>query len=48
MRVSIDPSVCTGHGLCYIAAPAVFSDDDQGCGQTIGNDGQVPDGPLPV
>lgn len=43
MKVSIDPKVCMGHGLCYADAPAVFTDDDHGYGQVTG-DGTVPDG----
>lgn len=43
MKVSINPDVCTGHGLCYVDAPDIFVDDDQGYGQVIG-DGTVPEG----
>jgi ferredoxin len=42
MKVSIDPNICTGHGLCYVEAPTVFTDDDHGYGQVIGP-GTVPD-----
>ncbi len=45
MRVAIDSSRCTGHGLCYVYAPTVFTDDDQGYGQVVGG-GVVPDGDL--
>ena len=41
MKVSIDPTVCAGHGLCYIDAPTLFTDDDQGFPEVIG-DGTVP------
>jgi ferredoxin len=41
MKVSIDQSVCAGHGLCYVAAPTLFTDDDQGYPEVIG-DGTVP------
>lgn len=37
MKVSIDPATCTGHGLCYLSAPRVFSDDEEGYGQVLGN-----------
>ncbi|WP_330255072.1 ferredoxin [Nocardia sp. NBC_00565] len=37
MKVSIDHSVCTGHGMCYMSAPDVFTDDEQGYGQVIGD-----------
>ncbi|HVY10870.1 MAG TPA: ferredoxin [Mycobacteriales bacterium] len=40
MKVSIDPDRCSGHGRCYVTAPEVFSDDDGGYGQVIG-DGAV-------
>ncbi|HEY1666395.1 MAG TPA: ferredoxin [Trebonia sp.] len=40
MKVSIDPATCTGHGLCYLSAPRVFSDDEAGYGQVLG-DGEV-------
>lgn len=40
MRVSIDEARCSGHGRCYVTAPALFTDDDMGRGQVIG-DGEV-------
>lgn len=40
MKVSIDRGTCTGHGLCYMSAPQVFGDDDEGYGQVLG-DGEV-------
>jgi ferredoxin len=40
VRVSIDRQACTGHGLCYVSAPQVFRDDDEGYGQVLG-DGKV-------
>ena len=36
MRVSIDHDRCTGHGRCYVLAPELFVDDDEGYGQVIG------------
>lgn len=30
MRVSVDNSVCQGHGLCYSLAPKVFDCADDG------------------
>ncbi|WP_067662544.1 ferredoxin [Nocardia miyunensis] len=36
MKVTIDHSVCTGHGMCYANAPEVFVDDEQGYGQVAG------------
>ncbi|WP_373282062.1 ferredoxin [Nocardia jiangxiensis] len=29
MKVTIDHTVCTGHGMCYGNAPEVFADDEQ-------------------
>ena len=40
MRVSIDHDRCTGHGRCYVLAPELFTDDDEGYGQVAG-DGTV-------
>ncbi len=45
MRVSIDNARCSGHGRCYVTAPEVFTDDDAGYGQVIG-DGSVTDAQL--
>ena len=42
MRVVIDHSACNGHGRCYDLAPALFTDDERGYGQVIG-DGAVPE-----
>jgi ferredoxin len=41
MKVAIDTERCTGHGRCYVLAPALFTDDERGFGEVIG-DGQVP------
>jgi len=30
MRVTVDMSMCTGHGRCYTLAPAVFASDENG------------------
>lgn len=40
MKVAIDPAKCMGHGMCYSLAPSVYTDDDEGYGQVIG-DGTV-------
>ena len=40
MKVSIDRASCMGHGLCYMTAPQVFRDDDDGYGHVLG-DGEV-------
>ncbi|MEV0617773.1 ferredoxin [Nonomuraea sp. NPDC050404] len=41
MKLRIDPERCQGHGRCYDLAPGVFTADDEGYGQVIG-DGTVP------
>lgn len=41
MKVRIDPDRCQGHGRCYDLAPELFTDDDEGFGQVVG-DGSVP------
>jgi ferredoxin len=43
VRVTIDHDRCTGHGRCYELAPDVFTDDDEGYGQVVG-DGTVAPG----
>ncbi|MER6831021.1 ferredoxin [Streptosporangium sp. NPDC000563] len=43
MRVRINPEGCQGHGRCYVLAPALFDEDDEGYGQVVG-DGVVPPG----
>ena len=45
MRLVIDDSRCSGNGRCYALFPELFSDDDSGYGQTVG-DGSVPDDHL--
>ncbi|CAJ62008.1 MULTISPECIES: ferredoxin [Frankia] len=40
MRAAIDRDLCVGHGLCYMLAPDVFQDDDEGYGQVTA------DGPI--
>jgi ferredoxin len=42
VKVTIDPDKCMGHGMCYGLAPNVYTDDDEGYGQVIG-DGTVGD-----
>ena len=37
MKVVIDADLCTGHGRCYVLSPTVFSDDERGNGQVIGD-----------
>jgi ferredoxin len=37
VRVQIDSEKCQGHGRCYDLAPDVFTDDEDGNGQVIGD-----------
>ncbi|MDH3707909.1 MAG: ferredoxin [Acidimicrobiia bacterium] len=30
MHISVDRSICTGHGRCYVLAPDVYEPDDDG------------------
>jgi len=30
MRITVDETLCSGHGRCYSLAPNVFSPDDDG------------------
>ena len=41
MKVHIDSERCQGHGRCYDLNPGLFTDDEEGYGQVIG-DGVVP------
>jgi ferredoxin len=43
MKVQIGSDRCQGHGRCYDLAPDLFTDDDEGYGQVLG-DGSVPPG----
>jgi ferredoxin len=45
MRVVIDYDRCTGNGRCYSLFPDLFSDDERGYGQVMG-DGAVGDDQL--
>lgn len=40
MKVQIDADRCTGHARCVFTAPELFTDDERGYGQVIG-DGTV-------
>jgi ferredoxin len=41
MKVQIDTNRCQGHGRCYDLAPELFTEDDEGYGEVVG-DGSVP------
>jgi ferredoxin len=43
MKARVDPQVCAGHGLCFMNAPEVFEDDEDGYGHAKG-DGTVAPG----
>ena len=45
MKIVIDREACTGHARCVALAPGLFTDDDMGYGQVIG-DGSVTDETL--
>lgn len=34
-RISVDSSLCSGHGRCYEVAPKLFQADDDGYSQVI-------------
>lgn len=42
MNVAVNPKTCVGHGLCYVHAPNVFADDDQGYAQVVGDGAVAP------
>lgn len=35
LRVSIDSSICQGHGRCYVLVPEVFQADEAGQGLVV-------------
>jgi ferredoxin len=37
VKVQIDAERCQGHGRCYDLAPDLFSEDDEGYGQVVGD-----------
>jgi ferredoxin len=41
--VQIDSAKCQGHGRCYDLAPELFTEDEEGYGQLVG-DGRIGDG----
>ena len=43
MKVQIDSGRCQGHGRCYDLVPGLFSDDDEGFGQVLGDGDVQPD-----
>jgi ferredoxin len=45
VRVVIDDGLCTGHGRCFALSGELFTDDENGYGQVIG-DGEVDAGLL--
>jgi ferredoxin len=40
VKIRIDVELCSGHGRCYTLSPELFTDDDRGYGEVIG-DGTV-------
>jgi ferredoxin len=47
MRLVIDYDRCTGHGRCFSLCRELFTDDDSGYGQVIG-DGEVTAALMPA
>jgi ferredoxin len=43
VKASIDAAKCQGHGRCYDLAPDVFTEDDEGYGQVVGDGSVRPD-----
>jgi ferredoxin len=43
MKVTVDASLCVGHGRCYDVAPELFEDDEVG-NAVVRGDGSVPPG----
>ncbi|MGO9103822.1 MAG: ferredoxin [Mycobacterium sp.] len=41
MRLHIDYDLCSGNGRCYALFPDLFTDDENGYGQTL-DDGAIP------
>ncbi|BDB44262.1 MULTISPECIES: ferredoxin [Mycobacterium] len=46
MRVAVDPTKCSGIGLCEVTAPAVFEVGDDGQSHAI--DPEPPEGERPA
>jgi ferredoxin len=42
MKLSVDPTICQGHGLCAAEAPELIELDDSGYATVLG-DGEVPE-----
>jgi ferredoxin len=47
MKLSVDASLCVGHGQCYTVAPALLSDDDEGFVALRGHSMALADDQLP-
>ncbi|MFC4120099.1 ferredoxin [Nonomuraea zeae] len=43
MKVRIDPERCQGHGRCHDLAPGLFTEDEEGYGQVVGDGTTPPD-----
>jgi ferredoxin len=37
MKIVIDQNACSGNGRCYSLAPELFTDDERGYGQVVGD-----------
>ena len=45
MKIVIDQTACAGNGRCYSLVPELFTDDERGYGQVVG-DGTITDDQL--
>jgi ferredoxin len=37
MKIVIDQNACSGNGRCYSLVPELFTDDERGYGQVVGD-----------
>jgi ferredoxin len=44
MKITVDASLCTGQGRCYVVSPSLFSSDDDGFCAERGQTRTVADG----
>ena len=44
MKVTVDAELCSGHGRCYVLAPAVYKADAEGYNAACGTVLEIPAG----
>ncbi|WP_433518220.1 ferredoxin [Nonomuraea sp. CA-143628] len=44
MKYTVDGSLCSGHGRCYMLAPEVYESDDDGINIHLDEPAEVPAG----